>query len=142
MVEVKLEMLKSLLVKKIEMLEQILAICENQQLVLSSPGHEEFLTDMYSEKSRLIDEVLNNDNLFNKIFSELEGFEEQAHGFADEVSQLQGLIKTAVDLDFKIRAQERKNSGYMRIAKKPAASKPVKNLMDEYTKHNKGQELK
>ncbi|MDR1531102.1 MAG: hypothetical protein LBS62_02775 [Clostridiales bacterium] len=124
--ETSLKLLLDILLKKKETLTQIFNITENQgtALAAAADGHKadseelaaiKFLFDgMNDEKQVLIDKVINGDNVFQDIFSRLGAeFEERAEEQAELIRLLQSGIKDVMDLDVKIRLQERQNQMFI-----------------------------
>ncbi|MDR1537880.1 MAG: hypothetical protein LBU32_07760 [Clostridiales bacterium] len=109
-----LKILERILREKREILEQILAISENQAVVLES-YQDDFARAMHSgmskEKQKLIDIALKNDGVFETVFNEIvDVFEQEAPGCKRVVEKLQEHIKAVASTDALIRSQEAKNS--------------------------------
>lgn len=148
----KIRLLGDTLVKKRELLCQILGITENQETILiynqeSSELSEMFL-EMNEEKQKLINELLQADTFFQKIFNDISPeFEENSVRHKSEILKLQELIRLVTDLDVKIRIQERKNRDAIRRsgskAKIPVPKAPKDYVLKQYelnaqiTKKNK-----
>jgi len=110
----QLQLLTDIILKKRTALEQILSITENQEVLLRAAdfdGTEMFWT-MNEEKQKLIEEVINADNFFERTFDELKDFDTSARAFPEIVRGLQDLVRDVTDFDVKIRLQEQKNRGY------------------------------
>ena len=117
--ETKLNLLSDMLEKKHEILLQILTITENQRSIFVREGEtaapdkavlRDMLRQMNDEKQKLIDEHLNSDRLFQKIFEEIsEEFESRASDYKPIIEGMQEMITKVVELDCSIREQEQKN---------------------------------
>ena len=117
--ETKLTLLSDMLEKKHEILLQILTITENQKSIFvreseTDTEHKamlrEMLHQMNDEKQKLIDEHLNSDRLFQKIFEEIsDEFESRAPDYKPIIEGMQEMIKKVTELDSSIREQEQKN---------------------------------
>jgi hypothetical protein len=108
-----LRMLEGMLDDKRKTLEQILAITENQAVVLDGE-QDSFAKAMYSgmsgEKQKLIDAVIESDKIFETVFQEIgDSFEEKAPGNKQIVSRLQDQIRAVTAVDANIRIQEARN---------------------------------
>jgi hypothetical protein len=148
--ETSFRLLLDVLGKKKRALAQILNITENQGALLVSRRAEEtdpetcrlLFHGMNEEKQRLIDEVLKADTVFQDVFGGLgPEFERRAEAYPLLVRGLQGNIKEVMDLDVKIRLQERTNrtlSAKPVSKSKTEAPQAVKNYMlDRYKENSK-----
>lgn len=144
--ETKIKILIDISKDKNKILEAIYNITENQETFLisnySAENFKMFFSEMSEEKQKYIDEILEIDNLFQKIFGELDDtFEEQAPKYKELVKCLQKKIKTATELDIKIRAVEQKNRDIIKqIYNKPQllpSDITKKTMIDKYKKNNK-----
>jgi len=101
--------------KKKALLERISAITENQENILLSPYAESdegamLFSGLNEEKHKLIELVLQADDLFQNLFDSIkEEFEARAQDFKEEIRTLKNEIKEVVELDAKIRIREEKN---------------------------------
>jgi len=117
--ETKLTLLSDMLKKKHEILLQILTITENQKSIFIHESESaaedlavlrDMLRQMNDEKQRLIDEHLNSDRLFQRVFSEIsDEFESRAQDYKSIVEGMQAMIAEVIKLDESIRVQEEKN---------------------------------
>lgn len=97
--------------KKIKILEAVIALNEEQNKILSD---EEFDLDGFDltvqEKAKYIDELDLMDEgfaaLFDKVKAELDGKREE---FADEIKEMQKLIRTITELGAKVETGEKRN---------------------------------
>ena len=112
---VQLNVLSDMLGKKKALLERISAITENQENILLSPYAESdegamLFSGLNEEKHKLIELVLQADDLFQNLFDSIkEEFEARAQDFKEEIRTLKNEIKEVVELDAKIRIREEKN---------------------------------
>ena len=125
---IQMRILNRILEKKLLTLTQILNITENQQTVLSSgSGGGDALklyAGMMDEKRKLIDEVNQNDKIFETAFGEIKRvFETEAPKHAGLVKRMQDGIKRVTALDARIRVQEARNN-----AAKPVVGKAADNM--------------
>ena len=111
----QLRILSDMLDKKMSFLIQIMSITENQENILLSPHADTdegamFFNGLNEEKHRLIELVLESDQLFQNLFDALKDeFELKAPDYKDDVQALKDRIKNVVDMDSKIRLREEKN---------------------------------
>lgn len=112
-IEVKLDILESSINKKIEILNQIYNITENQELffrTLSGDEREEYLSSATEEKQKLIDEILRIDTVFISTFESFNGMlNENRNQYRERILGIQEKIKEVMDIDIKIRAKESRN---------------------------------
>lgn len=112
-IEVKLDILESSINKKIEILNQIYNITENQELFvknLSGEEREEYLKSASEEKQKLIDEILKIDTVFISTFESFNGMlNENRKLYRERILMLQEKIKAVMDIDVKIRVKEERN---------------------------------
>jgi len=145
-----LRMLHDVLEKKQETLSQILAICENQEMLYlhpASPERTAFSKEIASEKQQLIETVLQCDSVFQSLFDKLKpAFEQSAHLFPGEIAALQAFIKSVMETDVKIRAQEDRNKQLLRaeaVLQSPGTAQPIKTtktkayMLDQYAKNKR-----
>ncbi len=114
-----LNILLDILKTKRHFLLQILNLTENQEAILfisEKEGNAEMpelsmmFNEMNNEKQKLIDQVINTDNIFQSTFDQMaEWFNEHAEMLKPQIKELQEKIKEVVDIDVKIRVQEQKN---------------------------------
>ena len=143
--DTKLRILQDILAKKKFALECIFGICENIEGILLSPDGQgkEFLPQMGKEKQLLIEQVLEADEVFQKLFDGISAdFETNAPSHKDKIAGLQNSIKEVLELDIKIRAKEVQTKEQMLAGaainlKKQAAANPAgKNYILEQYKNN------
>lgn len=112
-IEVKLDILESSINKKIEILNQIYNITENQELFvksLSGQEREDYLKSAAEEKQKLIDEILRIDTVFISTFESFNGMlNENRKLYRDRILMIQDKIKEVMDIDVKIRVKEERN---------------------------------
>lgn len=133
----KLELLIDILEKKKEVLHTILALTENQSTLLEQPSSIEILQafkEVSDEKQKWIEEVLTLDTVFNRTFSKIEGFEEEAHAYKETIIKLQKLVEQVTDVDIKIRVIEQKNNAWVL---KQSSDQQKKDILSQYQKFSK-----
>ncbi len=111
-VQNKIINLNNLLDRKIELLSNILAISKNQEIIFRYKQEEvsSFLEYSIKEKQKIIDELINIDDLFLNIFESFSGeLNQNKNIFSTEINTLKSKIETINNLDLKIRAEETKN---------------------------------
>jgi len=103
--------------EKAHMLQSILNITNNQETVIKleedSQEIRTLFVQMSLEKQKLADKILDNDQIFNTTFENLENFEENAKNHKDKIKILQTKVKLATDLDVKIRIAEEHNKNLL-----------------------------
>jgi len=107
--ETKLRILQDILQKKKFALECILGICENIEVILTGDAEmgRDFLQGMAEEKQALINQVLEADLVFQRIFDGISTrFNLQAPNYAEHINALQADIRQVLELDVAIRAKE------------------------------------
>jgi hypothetical protein len=112
---IKIKILTDILEKKEIYLDKIYNLTANIKTILLSKmqGGEanEALGAMYKEKQVLIDEVIKSDGFFESTFQKLDGiFEKNAKLYKKEIEYMQKKIKSIMDLDSKIRLEEKNNN--------------------------------
>ncbi len=144
--KINFDVLMGILLKKESLLQQILTLTENQYTVLlcgeEIPEAAGMFSEMNAEKQRLIDEVINADNVFQSTFEAMsDDFSRHADNYTNEVTGLQEAIKEVVGIDVKIRVAEQKNKdliGRKRPKSKMNVIKMSKNnLLQKYESNNK-----
>ncbi len=153
--EMKLKMLIQLLNDKESALEQILVICENQETLILSLNTEEpncqenqenrdFYALMNTEKQSLIDVVIQRDEIFQTVFSEISPMLETiAQSHRELLLTIQEQIKRVTNLDAKIRVQEARNRSLVsglntKVATKVKPTASAKShVLNEYAKNSK-----
>ena len=146
----EIRVLRDLLDKKQGALSQILAICENQETLYMhppSPERTEFSKEIAVEKQRLIEIVLECDDVFQSIFTRLKPiFEAEAEKQPALISALQARIREVMEMDVKIRAQEERNKQLLAAESNgrsiatpqpPVVTKPRSYVLDQYAKHKR-----
>ena len=147
---IEIRVLRDLLDKKQTALSQILAICENQETLYMhppSPERTEFSKEIAMEKQRLIEIVLECDDVFQSIFTRLKPtFEAEAEKQPALVTALQARIKEVMETDIRIRAQEERNKQLLAAESAgrgvsaphtPVVTKPRAYVLDQYAKHKR-----
>lgn len=144
---VQLKLLMDILAKKLNILQEILSITENQGILLkSTPENRELFMDMFDEKQVRIDNILAGDEIFNKIFMPLmEQVKVQKSSYKSYIADMQRLVKSVMDLEIRIRLEERNNNKYiqniintipMKVAAKHYSYQKTQKIKD-YIKLNK-----
>lgn len=146
-ISIKLSMACEALEKKENLLNQILNITKSQETVFYSPESEEkdlFIKEAVKEKQKIIDQVIQIDNIFIKIFDEFNGeLNKNNDIYKDKILYLQSKIKEIMDIDIKIRVIEEKNRRIMQQFKKENKANiktlkvSKKYLIDQYSKNSK-----
>lgn len=147
-VNLELNLLADVLMKKKEALQYIFNITENQEIILKQPKSQEItnlFNEMAAEKQKQIDVVLQSDIVFQDIFGRLkESFDDMAENSKPQIKRLQDLIKEVMDVDVAIRVKEERNKSLFN--QNHAVNKPVavntmntnkKYLLEQYAKHKK-----
>lgn len=128
----KLRFLQDILNRKIEILNQILNISENQKIFLTSLQDENELNSYLSislkEKQALINEIKDIDTNFINTFEQFGGeLNKNKDFFKDDIQNMKDKIQQITDLDLKVRIIEEKNKPFfqnMNLQK----NKPIKTL--------------
>jgi hypothetical protein len=142
-----IKVLSDITVKKEAALTRILAVCENQQTVFSSPPspeRAEFMAGLGKEKQRLIDIVIEYDGVFQSIFKTIaERLEDESAANMPAIGALQARIRAVSRLDAKIRAREEATRAFAAAVsgKATAGSRrtavPIGKVAEIYKKHGK-----
>lgn len=113
--KVQLNLLIDILNKKFNMLQEILAITENQGIVLkSAPEDRQMFMSMFEEKQIRIDNISSGDDIFNRLFNDtISEVKTQKTSYKEQISSMQKLVKAIMDTEIKIRLEERNNTKYM-----------------------------
>jgi len=146
----EMKLLHGILDEKQNALSQILGICENQEMLYTHPASPErtaFSREIAIEKQKLIEEVLECDNVFQSIFERMKPtFEANAERAPKPVAVLQARIREVMETDIKIRAQEEKNKRLIQTETAtrsisaphtPIATKPRAYVLGQYAKHKR-----
>ena len=146
----EIRVMRDVLDKKQAALSQILAICENQETLYRHPPSAErtaFSKEIAVEKQRLIETVLECDDVFQAIFTRLKPtFEAEAEKQPALITALQARIKEVMETDVKIRAQEERNKQLLAAEganrsftapQAPVVTKPRAYVLDQYAKHKR-----
>ena len=109
-----MRMLIDVLQAKARTLTQVLTITENQENMLLSDEMGEEMASLWrginQEKQTLIREVQQADTTFQNLFALFgDDFEVYAEAHKEELSALQEWVRRVMDLDVKIRVQEKRN---------------------------------
>lgn len=108
----KINNLFCLLDRKEELLTQVLNITKNQNIVFENNDNDakSFLDISVKEKQKLINELLQIDEIFINIFESFNGdLNQNKQMFKDDILNLKYKIQQISEIDFKIRLQEEKN---------------------------------
>lgn len=137
--DIQLKLLIDILNKKFSMLNEILSITENQGILLKScPDNREMFLSMFDEKQIRIDNISSGDDIFNRIFKVIvEDIKRENTSYKVYVSDMQVLVKAIMDLEIRIRLEERNNTKYM---KKVINTVPMKVVAKHYN-HQKTQKI-
>lgn len=101
--------------KKEKILDNIILLNQRQRDGLEDPlfSSDEF-DEIVEGKSKLIDQLLQLDSGFEKIFERMkEELEVKREAYADEIKSMQALIKSITDKSVQIQAQEARNKNLM-----------------------------
>ena len=141
-----LKNLDNILNEKIQLLNQILNISENQSMFILQLEDENslnsYLSSSLKEKQKIIDRIKIIDDTFIKKFESFGGeLNKNKDFFKDELKKMQNKIQSITDLDIKIRIQEEKNKP---IFKNMGQNKKIKTLkankdyiLKKYSENNK-----
>ena len=137
-----LRVLDGILDKKINTLNQILNITENQKTMVSTGSQDEsslaLYKEMSGEKQELIEVIKESDKVFEKTYREISSvFEIEAHKHAGLVKRIQGRIKRATTLDVDIRVQEARNNAARPVEKKVQDNKSTRKRIARIYEKNK-----
>ena len=145
---VKNKLLTEILLRKEQMLEEILNITFNQRLLIeSSKKNESNLKNkesiaLYGEMNKLKQDIMAKimaaDEIFQSTFSTISKiFEKKAKENRSEVKSMQNKIKQVTNLDFRIKAEEEKNRMMLNNNKKEeATAKKSERLISGFSKAN------
>lgn len=110
-VEIMLQSLE----KKEKILDRIIVLNQRQRDGLEDPlfTPDEF-DEIVEDKSRLIDQLLQLDSGFEKLFERMkEELEVNREAYADEIKSMQALIKSITDKSVQVQTQEARNKDLM-----------------------------
>ncbi len=113
----EIEMLKKCLDKKIDTLDQILSITENQTVLLTEISgrpdayiESSMFYEMNDQKQLLINEINTNDDIFASVLKRIgPQLDASPEHYGDDIRYLQDRIREVMDLDTKVRVREAKN---------------------------------
>lgn len=116
--ETQFKLLIDILTKKYNTLSEILSITENQGIILKTmPEEREMFMGMVEEKQTRIDSISTGDDIFNKVFAEtMEILKKEKNTYKTYIVQMQKLIKAIMDMEIRIRLEERNNQKRMQNA--------------------------
>lgn len=122
--------LNNLLNQKLEILNQILNISENQKMFLNQLDDEislnSYILESLKEKQNLINNLKIIDENFIKTFESFNGeLNKNKDFFKEDIKSMQNKIQQITELDIKIRIQEEINKPLFQNAGK---NKPIKTL--------------
>lgn len=147
---IKINLLNDIINKKIELLSQAFNITENQQLILKQiedDNYTNIFNNMVKEKQAIIENIVQSDDIFNKIYSEIsEEINTNSCKYKDELNLLKDKIKLSMDFDIKIRTKEERNKR-LSMEKKVTSPqiktlKTSKNyLLNQYAKNTKKKDI-
>ena len=155
MSEAKLKIMHDLMEKKRGLLEQVVAICENQGELLKAqekaPKHNketmehfsDFFTGMGQEKQTIVDEITKTDDLFLKLYNEMgEDLQSASDTSKPIVKAMQLHVMAITDLDAKVRTTEARNlkaiermQGKRRNTKKAYSQATKTRVIEHYKSH-------
>lgn len=115
--ETYVDVLITSLRKKIDILEKLDVVIEEQEQILKKPKIEiEQVDENHKKKEKLLDELEKADVGFESVFSRVkEEITENKYQYESEIKEMQGYIKKITDLTVKLQAQERRNKQFMEI---------------------------
>lgn len=109
-IRIKLKILIDLLNKKIELLNQVIAINENRDMfvrTLRGKDMEIMLSAAANEEKCIIDEIMRIDSVFLSTFEKFNGnLNKNKVFFKEEIRKLQENIKTITDINVKIKIRD------------------------------------
>lgn len=116
--ETQFKLLIDILTKKYDTLSEILSITENQGMILKTmPEEREMFMGMVEEKQSRIDSISTGDDIFNKVFAEtMEILKKEKNTYKTYIAEMQRLIKAIMDMEIRIRLEERNNQKRMQNA--------------------------
>lgn len=116
--ETQFKLLIDILTKKYDTLSEILSITENQGMILKTmPEEREMFMGMVEEKQTRIDSISTGDDIFNKVFAEtMEILKKEKNTYKTYIAEMQRLIKAIMDMEIRIRLEERNNQKRMQNA--------------------------
>jgi len=116
--ETQFKLLIDILTKKYNTLSEILSITENQGMILKTmPEEREMFMGMVEEKQTRIDSISTGDDIFNKVFAQtMEVLKKEKNTYKAYIAQMQKLIKAIMDMEIRIRLEERNNQKRMQNA--------------------------
>lgn len=113
----KLMLLNDALDKKIELLNQILNITQNQEMffnTLSGDERDYMLKEARNEKQNIINELVEIDDMFISMFESFGGkLNQNQFEYKNEIASLQNKIRKITDIDVSIRVKEERNRRLM-----------------------------
>lgn len=151
-IRVKINFLTDVLERKIELLNQIYNITENQEFfekTLNGQDRDILLKEAVDEKQKIINEVIAADNTFMRVFGEFKGdLNRNQDIFRAEIKNMQNKIRDVSAIDYKIRAKEQRARNGVKVEpSKNVFSKKIKGLkssksyiLDKYRKNSQGKE--
>lgn len=115
--ETYVDVLVTSLRKKIDILEKLDIVIEEQEQILKKPKIEiEQVDENHRKKEKLLDELEKADVGFEKVFSRVkEEMTENKYQYESEIKEMQVYIKKITDLTVKLQAQEIRNKQLMEI---------------------------
>ncbi len=146
--ETQFKLLIDILTKKYDTLSEILSITENQGMILKTmPEEREMFMGMVEEKQTRIDSISTGDDIFNKVFAEtMEILKKEKNTYKTYIAEMQRLIKAIMDMEIRIRLEERNNQKRMqnainimpmRLAAKQYAKQKTQTVKDLVKNSNK-----
>ncbi|MBR1738462.1 MAG: hypothetical protein IJ736_15895 [Firmicutes bacterium] len=111
--DVKIKILTDNLDRKKELLKQIEAITEKQEMFFTTLKGEDrnyMLEQAVNEKQKIIDELMKIDEAFLSTFKTFNGeLNENRDIYAAEIEKMKKKIKEVTDIDVRIRVREERN---------------------------------
>lgn len=146
--ETQFKLLIDILTKKYDTLSEILSITENQGMIFKTmPEEREMFMGMVEEKQTRIDSISTGDDIFNKVFAEtMEILKKEKNTYKTYIAEMQRLIKAIMDMEIRIRLEERNNQKRMqnainimpmRLAAKQYAKQKTQTVKDLVKNSNK-----
>ena len=111
--DIKIKILTDNLDRKKELLKQIEAITEKQEMFFTKLKGEDrnyMIGEAVKEKQKIIDELMKIDEVFLSTFESFKGeLNENRDIYAIEIERMKKKIKEVTDIDVRIRVREERN---------------------------------
>ena len=86
-------------------------------ILKTMPEERQMFMGMFEEKQTRIDSISTGDDIFNKVFAEtMEILKKEKNTYKTYIAEMQRLIKAIMDIEIRIRLEERNNQKRMQNA--------------------------